>query len=128
MSSRTKRIVARSPIQFSQDGNMVCATYHDFENLQESPAGFGETRRFAMMDLQQEAPLSCRKALWWGYGAPAGTCGEKAYGSDPTPYRPKTWTYPEQLSEISFNRQLARCPDHGGPTWEKAIALMLEEQ
>lgn len=106
-------------IRFSQDGNMVCATYHDFINLQESPAGFGETRRLAMMALQQESPLRCQQALWWGYGAPAGVCGEPAYGN---------YVGLPRLNnqELWFTKQTARCPNHGGPTWEKATEEMIE--
>src|SRR5262245_25536943 len=100
----------QDPIKFSQDGNMICATYHDFENLQESPAGFGETRRLAMMALQQESPMRCTTAMFWGYGAPAGCCGEKAYGSSTTPYRPATWNWPAQLPLIAFHHSIAKCP------------------
>lgn len=35
------------------DGNMWCATYPDFTNLQESPAGFGVTQDDAYQDLIQ---------------------------------------------------------------------------
>lgn len=35
------------------DGNMFCAKRHDFENLQESNAGFGETRELAIKDLEE---------------------------------------------------------------------------
>lgn len=107
------------PILFSQDGNMVCATYHNFINLQESPAGFGETRRLAMMALQTEAPLRCQKALWFGYGAPAGVCGEKSYGNYVGLPRLRN-------QEIWFTPQTARCPKHDGPTWEKAIEEMID--
>ena len=120
------RLNVRYPILFSQDGNMVCATYHDFTNLQESPAGFGETRRLAMMALQEEAPLRCGKPLWWGYGAPAGHCGEKSFGSFVGEYMPKTWGRSEQFKELWFSPQTARCQKHGGPTWEKAVEIMLE--
>jgi len=123
-----QHLIARYPIRFSQDGNMVCATYDDFTNLQESAAGFGETRRLAMMALQLESPLRCQKAMWWGTGAPAGVCGEKAYGSHVGEYRPATWRFPAMPGELWFCRETARCPKHGGPTWEKAIAVVMGEQ
>lgn len=33
------------------DGDKYCATYHDFINLQESPAGFGNTEQTAIQSL-----------------------------------------------------------------------------
>ena len=41
-------------VVFSQDGNKVCATFKDFINLQESPAGFGDTEAEAKANLFQE--------------------------------------------------------------------------
>jgi hypothetical protein len=38
-------------IRFVRDGNMWCAFRSDFENLQESAAGFGETQALAEADL-----------------------------------------------------------------------------
>jgi len=37
-----------------RDGNMWCATYSDFINLQESPAGFGDTIPEAIQDLLEQ--------------------------------------------------------------------------
>ena len=37
-----------------QDGNMWCATYATFVNLQESPAGFGSTWEDAVTQLKKE--------------------------------------------------------------------------
>ena len=37
------------------DGDMYCAVYPDFANLQESPAGFGETPEEARANLKAEA-------------------------------------------------------------------------
>lgn len=51
--------------------------------------------------------MRCQQAMWWGYGAPAGVCGEPAYG--PASHMrtdPKYWTCAE----------IARCPKHGGPS------------
>jgi hypothetical protein len=39
---------------FSQDGDKICATFKDFINLQESPAGFGDTEEEAKANLFQE--------------------------------------------------------------------------
>lgn len=39
-------------IRFVRDGNMWCAFMPDFENLQESEAGFGETQAEAERDLK----------------------------------------------------------------------------
>lgn len=38
-------------IRFFRDGNMWCCVFGDFENLQESPAGFGATLEEAAADL-----------------------------------------------------------------------------
>ncbi len=49
------------PIIFSRDGDKWCATYTDFINLQESPAGFGDTQEEAKADLIK-ADLAYRTA------------------------------------------------------------------
>lgn len=36
---------------FKIDGNMWCCHYPDFTNLQEHPAGFGETQELAFEDF-----------------------------------------------------------------------------
>jgi hypothetical protein len=46
------------------DGNMWCATRGDFENLQESPAGFGETCLDALAALA--ADLGLKASKMWG--------------------------------------------------------------
>lgn len=38
---------------FKQDGDKICATFDDFVNLQESPAGFGDTEAEAKANLFQ---------------------------------------------------------------------------
>lgn len=48
----------------SMDGRQWCATRHDFINLQESEAGFGNTALLAMSDLCKE--LGYRPAKMWG--------------------------------------------------------------
>lgn len=35
------------------DGNKWCCVFGDFENLQESPAGFGDTQEQAFEDLKK---------------------------------------------------------------------------
>jgi hypothetical protein len=40
-------------INIKKDGNMWCAFYDDFINLQESPAGFGETPQKAVDELKK---------------------------------------------------------------------------
>lgn len=37
-----------------KDGNMYCAVYPDFKNLQESPCGFGKTPEEARKELSKE--------------------------------------------------------------------------
>jgi hypothetical protein len=41
-------------IDIKLDGNCWCATYGDFIDLQESPAGFGCTPHHAVIDLRKE--------------------------------------------------------------------------
>lgn len=102
-------------ICLSRDGNMICATVSDFFNLQESPAGFGPTIKQAVSDLLVNRKLYCRKAMWWGYGAPAGTCDEAAYTNE---------IHPNALA-MMLHPQLARCPRHGGFDLDAAAALAI---
>lgn len=39
-------------VRYFQDGKLWCATFNDFINLQESPAGFGKTKEQALADLR----------------------------------------------------------------------------
>jgi len=39
------------------DGNQVCCTYHNFRNLQQDPAGFGDSLKDAFIDLIKQRPL-----------------------------------------------------------------------
>lgn len=53
-----KLIVEKHFPRFMKDGNVWCAVRQDFVNLQESPAGFGETREMALKQLiSEEAKL-----------------------------------------------------------------------
>jgi len=47
-----------------KDGNQWCATRKDFINLQESPAGFGDTALEAMAELAKE--LGYKPMKMWG--------------------------------------------------------------
>lgn len=47
-----------------KDGNQWCATRKDFENLQESPAGFGDTALEAMAELCKT--LGYYPSTMWG--------------------------------------------------------------
>lgn len=72
----------------------------------------------AQIENAKTIKMTCRKAMWWGTGAPAGLCGEPAYG--PERYSQKddrTWTMPE----------LARCPLHGGPTIEEFHQWLMKQ-
>jgi hypothetical protein len=40
-------------VRVFQDGNCMCAVFPDFINLQESPAGFGNTEEEAVKDLYE---------------------------------------------------------------------------
>lgn len=44
-------------IIIQRDGNSLMAIFDDFINLQESPAGFGETEEAAITDLRHEAAI-----------------------------------------------------------------------
>ena len=50
------------------DGNMLCAHLTTFVNLQESPAGFGETAKEAVVNLLVDMRRICRRPLWFGLG------------------------------------------------------------
>ena len=50
--------------KLQMDGNSWCATRGDFANLQESPAGFGESALEALSDLCKA--LGFRPAKMWG--------------------------------------------------------------
>lgn len=56
----------RVEVVLSQDGNQKCATRKDFVDLQESPAGFGDTYLDAMAELCKL--LGFRSSKMWGAG------------------------------------------------------------
>lgn len=97
-------------VNLQNDGNAVFASFsypgqkEHFVNLMESPAGFGETKKQAVMELLRDAKFTCRQPLWYGWGGPAGLCGEQAYGSE---------IHPNSMSHL-LSRECARCPKHGG--------------
>jgi len=100
-------------IRTMQDGGARCAHFADFINLQESPAGFGDTDEEAIAALLKEAPARCRRAMWWGTGMPAGTCDEPAYGPEKLPHR-------ADPGSLVLAPEVFRCSAHDGPTPEEA--------
>ena len=62
--------------------------------------------------------MRCCAPLWWGYGAPAGHCNAPAYGPQKHMRdEDRWWTEP----------QIARCPDHGGPTVEEFHQWLMKQ-
>lgn len=57
--------VDRIGAKLSMDGNQWCATREDFVDLQESPAGFGDTCLEALAALCKELGYKARKM--WGH-------------------------------------------------------------
>lgn len=108
-------------IHIQNDGSAVFASFsfpgqkEDFVNLMESPAGFGDTKKEAVIELLKDAKFRCRKPLWFGYGGPAGLCGEEAYGSE---------IHPNSMSML-LSSECARCPKHGGFDVGAVAALAL---
>ena len=58
----------RASINLFMDGNAWCATATDFENLQESPAGFGDSKLQAMAELAKAMGFTASKM--WGQSFP----------------------------------------------------------
>lgn len=54
---------SRLGVTLQLDGNAWCATGPGFENLQESPAGFGDTKLEAMAELAKDLKLPAGK-MW----------------------------------------------------------------
>jgi hypothetical protein len=52
-----KRLKENDTVRTFMDGDSWCATYWDFYNLQDSPAGFGDTELEALNNLIAECPL-----------------------------------------------------------------------
>lgn len=102
-------------IVLERDGDMICAHLNDFVNLQESPAGFGKTIKESVSDLLVNRKLHCHKAMWSGYGAPAGTCDEPAFTDE---------IHPNTLAMI-LCQDISRCPKHGGFDLGAAASLAI---
>lgn len=73
-----------SYINYSIDGNKVCATFHDFRNIQESYAGFGDSLKEAFSDLFNTAhkypdlrELTSWEMKWVQAAGPLDTAGNK---------------------------------------------------
>jgi len=47
-----------------KDGNAWCAVFGNFINLQESPAGFGDTTEEAIANLKEELEKEAKKQPW----------------------------------------------------------------
>lgn len=47
-------------IKFYKEGDQVCCTFHDFVDLQQSPAGFGGTPEEAFNSLMDDPACSNR--------------------------------------------------------------------
>ena len=50
-----QRYAEKNHLKLFKDGNQWCATFEDFENLQESDAGFGQTAFKALIALAKVA-------------------------------------------------------------------------
>lgn len=101
-----------------KDGAAYCAHYDNFINLMESPAGFGAEVAQAVRALVDASPMRCRKAMWWGWGGPAGTCDADAFGSE----RNRDGS---QSLEFAHCPETARCENHGGPSAAVAVINLL---
>ena len=68
--------------------------------------------------MSQPIKMLCRKAMWSGYGTPAGTCDEPAYGPQ------------KEMRDFQggwMAHEIARCPKHGGPTMEEFQEWLLSQ-
>ncbi len=54
LKTHRKTNLPKGSIVLFPDGNMLCAVHGDFENLQESPAGFGEGVLAALQSLRDD--------------------------------------------------------------------------
>ena len=52
-------------VKYAIDGNQVCAVFDDFSNLQESPAGFGDSLKEAFLDLMRQPETGVVKCKEW---------------------------------------------------------------
>jgi hypothetical protein len=102
-------------IVLERDGNQICAHLNEFTNLQECPAGFGDTAKEAVSAFLIDMKRVCGRAMWTGYGAPAGVCGEPAYTSE---------IHPNSIAMI-LCKDIGRCPRHGGFDVQAAASLAL---
>ncbi len=53
--------------------------------------------------------------MWFGNGMPAGHCDAAAYGVEE-----------HMRKDHPASREIARCGQHGGPTWMDAVAAQSE--
>lgn len=66
----------RVGIRIFLDGTSWCATATDFQNIQESPVGFGDTKLEAMSELAKA--MDFRPAKTWGITFPEMLSGARA--------------------------------------------------
>lgn len=59
-----------------KDGNMWCATFSNFINLQESIAGFGDTIEAAKIELLEKAYAELRSSATSPNTGNSGSCGD----------------------------------------------------
>ena len=55
--------IPRASISFFMDGNKICCVNGKFKNIQESPAGFGDTFDEAFEDLKKEMRKQAEKRV-----------------------------------------------------------------
>ena len=55
--------IAEVGVSFAMDGDKVCATFNDFTDLMESPAGFGDTNTEALFELLKAAGYAAQSRL-----------------------------------------------------------------
>ncbi len=83
------------------------------------------TNEEAIAAVEKMPPLGkCCKAMWYGYGAPAGHCDEPAW-SGQIKGRFTEWD-PEQRREVElYGGHPWCCPKHGGLTEKEAVSAAL---
>ena len=66
----------------SIDGDMICATFLNFKNLQESTAGFGKTENEAIIDLLEKEYRTAYRAAVKPNTGNSGSCGDCECNAD----------------------------------------------
>jgi hypothetical protein len=68
------RSIPHHAVCFFRDGDKWCAVFGDFVNMQESPAGFGETFEDALNELQKRDPGHMRPNHYFGVHTHVNSC------------------------------------------------------